>query len=333
MATIQENIDRIKQAKADIKEAIIAKGVEVSDDVKIDGYADKISEIQQGGGGQFAVDFGEEIATGNQYFIGALQEDIDYYNEVVRSVESGERTQNDYISGELSSEFKNKIAWWPKGWAYPSSFSYYGNLKEFNDKSASVTQFRDCYNIKNISVKSLNAMGYLCTNNGVMEYFNAEDLTKVSLAYYAFSTCRLLRKFIASMPELATAQYMFNECSSIEEIRIPDSKIDNTTMFAYLCRNLKTLELGLNLKSNPTWQTFQCENLEDCLLWTWDAYNIDLSRLPKITPYSIHFTLNHTNSDTARILTLHATAKANWEASEYYEEDVARAQELNITIA
>ena len=49
MATITDNISRIKQAKADIKEAIIAKGVEVEDDVRIDGYAEKISEIQQGG--------------------------------------------------------------------------------------------------------------------------------------------------------------------------------------------------------------------------------------------------------------------------------------------
>ena len=80
--TITENINRIEQAKADIKEAIIAKGVEVSDDVRIDGYAEKIGEIKQGGGGQFAIDFGEEIATGNPYFIGALQEDIDYYNQI-----------------------------------------------------------------------------------------------------------------------------------------------------------------------------------------------------------------------------------------------------------
>ena len=49
MATITDNIDRIKQAKEDIKEAIIAKGVEVADDVRIDGYAEKIGEIQQGG--------------------------------------------------------------------------------------------------------------------------------------------------------------------------------------------------------------------------------------------------------------------------------------------
>lgn len=49
MATITDNINRIKQAKADIKEAIISKGVEVEDDVRIDGYAAKIGEIQQGG--------------------------------------------------------------------------------------------------------------------------------------------------------------------------------------------------------------------------------------------------------------------------------------------
>lgn len=49
MTTIAENIARIQQAKADIKSAIEAKGVEVGDGL-INTYADKVAEISGGGG-------------------------------------------------------------------------------------------------------------------------------------------------------------------------------------------------------------------------------------------------------------------------------------------
>ena len=45
MATIEENINRLKSAKANIKSAIISKGVEVDDSLTIDAYAEKISNI------------------------------------------------------------------------------------------------------------------------------------------------------------------------------------------------------------------------------------------------------------------------------------------------
>lgn len=50
MATIAENISRIQTAKADIKDAIEAKGVSVPSSALIDEYADYIDEIPTGGG-------------------------------------------------------------------------------------------------------------------------------------------------------------------------------------------------------------------------------------------------------------------------------------------
>ena len=48
--TIQDNLNRIQQAKSDIKAAIESKGVYVDEADKIDIYASKIYEIEQGGG-------------------------------------------------------------------------------------------------------------------------------------------------------------------------------------------------------------------------------------------------------------------------------------------
>ena len=54
MSTIQENLDRIKNAKSAIKDAIIQKGIEVTDTEKIETYADKILQIKSGGGAEIA---------------------------------------------------------------------------------------------------------------------------------------------------------------------------------------------------------------------------------------------------------------------------------------
>ena len=50
MSTLQENLDRIKNAKSAIKDAIIQKGIDVTDTEKIETYADKILQIKSGGG-------------------------------------------------------------------------------------------------------------------------------------------------------------------------------------------------------------------------------------------------------------------------------------------
>lgn len=49
--TIEENVQRITEAKADIRSAIAEKGVEVSSEEKIDGYANLIRQIPTGGSG------------------------------------------------------------------------------------------------------------------------------------------------------------------------------------------------------------------------------------------------------------------------------------------
>ena len=52
MSTLQENLDRIKNAKSAIKDAIIQKGIGVTDTEKIETYADKILQIKSGGGSE-----------------------------------------------------------------------------------------------------------------------------------------------------------------------------------------------------------------------------------------------------------------------------------------
>lgn len=98
-------------------------------------FSNEIKGIESGS--PFAVDFGEEIASGNAAYINALQEDIDYYNEVVRSIESGENVGDDYTGksnefGIKEYEFKEKIAFWPKNIGYSRKLGIpYTNLRTF----------------------------------------------------------------------------------------------------------------------------------------------------------------------------------------------------------
>ena len=159
MSTIT-NINRIEQAKADIKEAIISKGVEVADDVRIDGYAEKIGEIQQGGGGQFAIDYGEEIYTNNAYSMTAEQEDIDYYNQIqaeraAYAAGTGGRSDNEI---RVDPEFTRKIAWWPKGMAVElNAIQKCMNIREFPKNAGkagynSLNAFKHLYRLTNEEV-------------------------------------------------------------------------------------------------------------------------------------------------------------------------------------
>lgn len=92
-----------------------------------------------------------------------------------------------------------------------------------------------------------------------------------------------------------------------------------------------SLENCTNFVISPTnvCEVFEFDN--------WKQGDLNLSALNLLTPQSIHYIIQHAMSiadgATARTLTLHATAKTNWEASEYYQEDLAVLEEKGITIA
>lgn len=70
-------------------------------------FSNEIKGIESGS--PFAVDFGEEIASGNAAYLNALQEDIDYYNEVKAMLASGVATKTIWND----KEFRRRIAWIP----------------------------------------------------------------------------------------------------------------------------------------------------------------------------------------------------------------------------
>lgn len=105
-----------------------------------------------------------------------------------------------------------------------------------------------------------------------------------------------------------------------------------------VARNLKKIKLSRIDKASSFGNTFyNMSSLESLEFDAWKKGSISLSASSKLTPQSIHYIIQNAMSladgATARTLTLHATAKANWEASEYYQEDLAVLADKGITIA
>lgn len=102
--TIQDNLNRIQQAKSDIKAAIESKGVYVDEADKIDNYASKIYEIEQGGScnlGQLHADF-EDIDGEGNYWRYAFDDGFDGYNYVkINASFYGEQKYNEgFVDGQ-----------------------------------------------------------------------------------------------------------------------------------------------------------------------------------------------------------------------------------------
>lgn len=179
-----------------------------SDLINPQNFSEEIKNLPSGSS-PFAVDFGEEIATGNPAIIGALQEDIDYYNEVVRSIESGERTQNDYLSGnsEFGKEFRRRIAWWPK------IFTIY----------------------RQVLSKSYTNLKGLCRPE--LKFFDG---------YYTFKDNGSMQSCIADFSTITNAKQMFENCGSLKAVDLQNAPITNANSLFRNCFNLQRID-GLNL--------------------------------------------------------------------------------------
>lgn len=319
MATITENINRIKQAKADIKEAIIAKGVAVEDDARIDGYAEKIGEIQQGGG-QFAIDYGEEIYTNNAYSMTAEQEDIDYYNEVVRSIESGEKTEEDYWSGELAAEFRQRIAFLPKGFTLKNKVNFligFINLREIYMPDEVLYYYPNGYFTRCTALKSVK--------------MNFDSVTTFPLT---FNSCSALREFVASCNSLNALQQTFTNCYSLRTIELVSPKLINIGNAFTSCISLRKLHIG-GVISVASGAFTSCSSLQDVEISV--AVNTDFSASSVLSHKSIAYILSHANGTIT--LTFNKTAIAGFSDSEEsldgktYSQIYAESIQNGITIA
>ena len=167
-----------------------------------------------------------------------------------------------------------------------------------------------------------------------------------------------------NLENVTNAANLFNGCINLEQtgkITFDKYMLGNSQLFMNCVRLLK---IHLHFKNNFNWHAnaiMGCCNLREVYIddisrltnsialvsdnkrvkifnvAKWTKGNLALQYTQVLLPSSIRYIIQNAISladgATARTLTLHATAKANWEASEYYQEDLAVLEELGITIA
>jgi hypothetical protein len=176
-------------------------------------------------------------------------------------------------------------------------------------------------------------LGYFL-NKGSVEDVDVTfpNVTSVTSCFYNYVGKRARVSFPICEAEI---QDLFRGAGCLKQLHIETPKVQRFANCVRECTELKELYWDVSSAKTLTYCCYNFKTLEKCHIYGLSA-TLSLAGYPNITPESIHFTLQNANGGTSEApitLTLHATAKANWEASDYYSEDVIKAQELNITIA
>ena len=269
MSTIKENLDRIKKAKSAIKNAIIQKGIEVTDTERIETYADKILQIKTGGGSEIPEfdpngpltiycfdDWGNAyVQFDNGYQESTIQYSTDGSTWKTYTDETIKLTKGQYVQFKgvikkyaLNTHFSTFIL---KG----GLFNLYGNLTSLDNYISTFdggykyihmfenTNVYDCSKL-NTGIKSYtgnSVFGFMFNN--CVHLIKAPQLLATTLGRYCydhmFSGCTSL----ITVPNLPATklraycyQYMFNGCSSLTTV--PSNLLPATTLIGSCYSNM-----------------------------------------------------------------------------------------------
>ena len=246
MSTLQENLDRIKNAKSAIKDAIIQKGIDVTDTEKIETYADKILQIKSGGGTTEIPEFDPNgpltIYCFDDWGDAYVRFDAQYTNYVTTYSTDG-TTWKSYSNRQVIKLKKGEYVQFKCSFQRNNTdttrftmknglFNLYGNITSLNDYKTTVigsyspykglfssTNVYDCSKLnlgKEITITYEKLFQY-CKKLAYAPELPATTLT-TSCYYYMFNACESLTK-APELPAttLASSCYesMFEGCTSL----------------------------------------------------------------------------------------------------------------------
>lgn len=162
--------------------------------------------------------------------------------------------------------------------------------------------------------------------------------TCVDFFYYCTTMTRVNLKNLDTS-SVTNFNSIFARCIGLKFLGISHLDFSKGTVFAYFILASRLFDIDMsnidfrnNSSTNGIFQ--ECINLTNLNPpYNWRNRTISLADSPNLTPLSIHRLIDRAIVGGQRTLSLHATAKANWMASEYYDVDVVMANEKLITIA
>lgn len=286
------------------------------------------------------------------------------FSELGRN-EGGVVIQNSILKDEINSAVERG-----KEWTEQSTSSNFwggdrtGRIYYFYTKL-------NCPNLKILNIfKNCPAMTYINIDEAVE---NCNNLVSCESAFACNYAMKIVKLGNINYSNVTNADDMFSNCWSLKEIdweNFKDTKLlTMARMFNDSCFNIGTMDFSkittkycenmsglfhysggnftLNTKRILGLDMTSCTNAANIFrnrssileieITNWGKCDLSLNTQKSLSSSSIHYiiqnAMNVVDGATARTLTLHATAKANWETSEYYEQDLAVLEQKGITIA
>ena len=331
-------------------------------------FSNEIREIETGGEpSPWAVDFGEEIATNNAVFVNALQEDIDYYNEIKRKLASGEVSATTLRDDR---DFRSRIAWLPSEVQYDGRLqNEYINLR-YVELSAPVTNgyymfqycakliavkadfsnlrhgkimFKGCSSLKEIDLQNApltngDNMFSGCVNLRKISGLNVANITNAS---GMFIRVYLLHEFPSKLvfSKATSASNFLDGFNSIEEVDVEFPEATNCLSCVRTSDSLITARLHIPKATSVSYTFTECPNLENAYISGLRA-SLSISDREKITAESVKYILDNClvrEDGASYTLTLHANVKsaflAKCDEDAEYAASLANANAKGLTLA
>lgn len=198
MATIAEQLTTLANIKSSIKDAIVAKGVQVADDTPFSGYAAKIGEIQ-GGGGAPATKFGVSIDN----IIGDV--DANGLYETLDKLYTFDGTG-------IKNIFRYGLAY-----RFYLANAVVGN----NLQKVLLPDFVDDYYFTTQTTNCCDHAFYGQSNLEVVDLSSLEHLVSASAFSYAFNRCAKIKhtglKKLKTISGYEAFRYAYQYCTELEE--------------------------------------------------------------------------------------------------------------------
>ena len=276
--TIAGQIERINDAKADIKAAIIDKGGTVNDTDKIDSYSKIIDQIKiTSRFNEYNYEYNGIADDDGLKAIGWNDIDIAYfkYNNLHPKSESvGNTYKVSDANKQIVINSKSDIATYKNNpdFKFCPKFDT-SNVVHMGDmfmgcsslttipllSTSKVTNMYDmffsCKSLTSVplfdtsKVTDMSSMFYICTSLTSVPLFDTSNVTNMSNMFRGCKSLTSVPLFDTSM--VTNMSSMFYLCSSLTSVPLFDtSKVTNMADMFYMCSSLTTLGGFLNLKTN-----------------------------------------------------------------------------------
>lgn len=252
MATIAENLTLLESTKANIKQAIVNKGVSVSDTDTFASYADKIGQIS-GGSSATTLDFGSiNYAYAPTYLKNGLDTSVAYLNK-----QTGNQFPADselMFMPKFEIVDSEPVSMYSVGSNFPKLLIFPDI--DFKHKDINGLQFFSNSKAISIHLKNINFTGsldslfYKCNNLVDLTYSGLTIDSNVTSASSCFWNCTKLTTvpdlFNGAQTGLTNLDYMFSDCSNMTTIDLSSWKFGQVTNMGFMfsgCSNVETIDI------------------------------------------------------------------------------------------